>query len=730
MRTPGLGKYRAVVAAITMFVFFIVAVLALNVYISMQFESDAVGVNLASRQRMLSQRIMNVLLQTRTSIEARADIADEADKLRNAYDLFDETHTAFFNGGNVTGPDGNHVSVNPVSSDVAQVILLDADKIWEPYKRNLERILSSTSPLYTDTGLSAGGERLLSQIQEAIDYANYYNVRLFDLMNDLTTHLGTEAVSQSMQMRRIQIGGIIASTLLFFVIVFYFVRNLARSDVELDHARRETHDILSTVKEGLFLIDSDLRIGSQYSRALERIFRRKKFAGLRFEDLLKQIVPEKTLNVAKDYVSLLFGDRVNENLIKTLNPLSEVEVHFEKGAGGFETYYLEFGFNRVKLDADMANVLVTVNDITQRILLSRELKDSQEHSQAQLDLLLGILHIEPDLLMSFLSDSEQSMNTVNAILKEPARGEEDFRMKLDSIFRQVHAVKGESSALGLLSTEQKAHAFEDTLGEMREKDKLSGNDFLPLAVKLDELFTHLASIRELVGRLSDLRAAMIRDVQKPTGDTQMMPAMQGSEGTLDISARLKEKQSTTVAQLERLAANVAVEQDKKVVLNAEGFEERLIPEKYRKAIKDISVQFVRNSVTHGIEMPEERLAENKPVAGTINLNFTKNDDGYELTFSDDGRGLQPEKIREVAIKRGIISERDGQKLDTKQVLSLIFKPGFSTSDEVTEDAGRGVGMDLVRTLVSELRGTIRMSTARGKHTSFRIVLPESEAQAA
>ncbi len=730
MRTSGLGKYQAIVAAITMFVFFIVAVMALNFYISMQFESDAVGVNLASRQRMLSQRIMNVLLQTRTSIEARADIADEVDKLRNAYDLFDETHTAFFNGGNVTGPDGNHVSVRPVSTDVAQAILLDADKIWEPYKRNLERILSSKGPLHTDTGLSAGGERLLSQIQEAIDYANYYNVRLFDLMNDLTTHLGTEAVSQSMQMRRIQIGGIIASTLLFFVIVFYFVRNLARSDVELDHARRETHDILSTVKEGLFLIDSDLRIGSQYSRALERIFRRKKFAGLRFEDLLKQIVPEKTLNVAKDYVSLLFGDRVNENLIKTLNPLSEVEVHFEKGAGGFETYYLEFGFNRVKLDADMANVLVTVNDITQRILLSRELQESQEHSQAQLDLLLGILHIEPELLMSFLSDSEQSMNTVNAILKEPARGEEDFRMKLDSIFRQVHAVKGESSALGLKSTEQKAHAFEDMLGEMREKDNLSGNDFLPLAVRLDELFTHLASIRELVGRLADLRAAMIRDVEKPTGDTQMMPAIQAPEGTLDISARLKEKQSTTVAQLESLAAKVAVEQDKKVVLNAEGFEERLIPEKYRKAIKDISVQFVRNSVTHGIEMPEERLAENKPVAGTISLNFAKNDDGYELTFSDDGRGLQPEKIREVAIKRGIISERDGQKLDTKQVLSLIFKPGFSTSDEVTEDAGRGVGMDLVRTLVSELRGTIRMSTARGKHTSFRIVLPESEAQAA
>src|SRR5688572_1978066 len=97
---------------------------------------------------------------------------------------------------------------------------------------------------------------------------------------------------------------------------------------------------------------------------------------------------------------------------------------------------------------------------------------------------------------------------VNSILKEPAREESAFRAKIDGIYRQVHAVKGEAAALGLKTVEQRAHAFEEALSDLKGRQSLSGSDFLPLVVKLDDLFNHLAQVREMLSRLVDLHQAI------------------------------------------------------------------------------------------------------------------------------------------------------------------------------------------------------------------------------
>src|SRR5258708_12162030 len=96
------------------------------------------------------------------------------------------------------------------------------------------------------------------------------------------------------------------------------------------------------------------------------------------------------------------------------------------------------------------------------------------------------------------------MKMINAVLREPTREEGVFRKKLDTLFRQVHSVKGEAAALGLSSIESRAHGFEDDLKTLREKPSLSGNDFLPLVIKLDDLLTHLQSFPELATHLSRL----------------------------------------------------------------------------------------------------------------------------------------------------------------------------------------------------------------------------------
>jgi chemotaxis protein histidine kinase CheA len=156
-----------------------------------------------------------------------------------------------------------------------------------------------------------------------------------------------------------------------------------------------------------------------------------------------------------------------------------------------------------------------------------------------------------------------------------------------------------------------------------------------------------------------------------------------------------------------------------------------VPENYRRAVKDITIQLVRNAVVHGIETPDERTRANKSEIGTLGVEFaTRGSDGFELVVQDDGRGLQLDRIKEVAVERGLITAEQAAALDPRQTMALIFRPGFSTADRVTTDAGRGAGMDLVRILVAELGGRVGLASAGGRFSKFKIWLPATERAAA
>ena len=355
----------------------------------------------------------------------------------------------------------------------------------------------------TGTGLNESGRTLDRDINAALRTSRHALPVLDGQFSAIAAELQATNLRSATQLRLVMISGlIIALALVVLVTVLLGARQ--RQESSLRQARQQTVDILRTVKDGLFLLDQNLVIGSAYSAALETLFQRKDFAGLAFENLLKSIVSEKTLATALKFVGILWAERTNEKLVKTINPLGEVEVHLDGGNGKFDTRYLQFEFHRVRVDGEMTHVLVSVSDVTARVDLAHELQASQNQAQGQVDTLLGILHIDPAQLTSFLNDSNAAMKMINAVLREPTREEGVFRKKLDTLFRQVHSVKGEAAALGLSSIESRAHAFEDDLKSLKDKPALSGNDFLPLVIKLDDLLTHLQSVSELVSRLSRL----------------------------------------------------------------------------------------------------------------------------------------------------------------------------------------------------------------------------------
>ena len=177
---------------------------------------------------------------------------------------------------------------------------------------------------------------------------------------------------------------------------------------------------------------------------------------------------------------------------------------------------------------------------------------------------------------------------------------------------------------------------------------------------------------------------------------------------------------TTFSKFKRLVRDLSVELGKDIEMTTEGAETELDKTVIEK-LNDPLVHLIRNSIDHGIEAPDERVAAGKPRQGTVHLAAVHSGDSVLITITDDGKGLDREAIRAKGIERGIVSAT--AELSDKEIFSLIFAPGFSTAKTVTSVSGRGVGMDVVKRAIEALRGTIDIQSERGIGTVITIKLP-------
>jgi signal transduction histidine kinase len=601
---------------------------------------------------------------------------------------------------------------------MGQSRMLEPDEVaavrrtWSEYRAGLTGIAQFDGIPYADsdtgTKLNADGRRLLEDTREALSLGRVATPALTQSLSGAGTRLEQGTLEGAARLRQLMIVGV-AFAVLLVMLVAYFQWLRMREERRARAVREQMGDILATVKDGLFLLDSDLRVGEVRSRALGTLLRRDGFDGAYFDDLLRDLVPAKTLDTAVKYVKLLWGERANENLIRSINPLAEVEVSLDRGNGVRDTRYLEFEFHRVKGAQGVRQVLVSVNDVTSRVLLAREAADAQVSANAQTEMLLGILRLDPSQLGSFLSDCKSTLSQVNSILKVPARDTQAYRDKVEQMFREMHKLKGEAATVGVTTVESRVHDFEDLLSGLRQREKLDGNDLLPLVVRLDDLLSHVASIRELLERLGEMRTAAQMCA------TQLTPVLQVPDAPQDLGTTLV-----------NLAHRIATDHGKRVRLLAEGLDR--VPGPYRRAVQDVVVQLLRNAVVHGIESPALRREAGKDEIGRIVVQFAAGADGCQLTMEDDGAGILADDVRAAAVRRGLITDTEAAALDAKSVLGLIFRPGFSTRDGADRDAGRGVGLDIVRRVVHDLGGRVGMATTPGRATRFRVTLPAESAR--
>ena len=245
--------------------------------------------------------------------------------------------------------------------------------------------------------------------------------------------------------------------------------------------------------------------------------------------------------------------------------------------------------------------------------------------------------------------------------------------------------------------------------------------------RLDQVLNLSGEIGLTKNRLTSLRA----DILAGRNDSETLHALDQAVSQLDllVSDLQNSVMKTRMQPIGRLfqkypriARDLARQLGKDVELALVG-EETEVDKTMIEDLADPLVHLVRNAVDHGVESPEERLAAGKPTKSVVRLEARQEGDHIVLIIADDGRGMSPERIRNKAIEKGLIREEEANTLDDRQSLNLIFLPGFSTMTQASAVSGRGVGMDVVKTNIQKLNGSVEIRSEPGKGSVFIISLP-------
>ncbi|WP_203469426.1 chemotaxis protein CheA [Dechloromonas sp. TW-R-39-2] len=245
--------------------------------------------------------------------------------------------------------------------------------------------------------------------------------------------------------------------------------------------------------------------------------------------------------------------------------------------------------------------------------------------------------------------------------------------------------------------------------------------------RLDQVLNLSGEIGLTKNRLTSLRA----DILAGKNDSETLHALDQAVSQLDllVSDLQNSVMKTRMQPIGRLfqkypriARDLARQLGKDVELVLAG-EETEVDKTMIEDLADPLIHLIRNAVDHGVEMPAERQAAGKPVKSLVRLEARQEGDHIVLIIADDGKGMSAERIRAKAVEKGLISEEDANTLDERQSLNLIFLPGFSTKSQISDVSGRGVGMDVVKTNIQKLNGSIEIRSEPGKGSVFIISLP-------
>lgn len=669
-RIAFLGRYGVLLAAIGVFFALSVGIFSLNFLLSIRIASDGARIRDSGTLRGLTQQHAKAIFSLSRESAGGEPIQTSQAQISESATALDEALQRSLAGARQAN----------VPAELE--LLAKFEKFWRPLAEAGRQVDTRPEPAAED-------------IAAALNRSNANNVRLMQMADDLTQLIEGAAAARARELTLVQTVAIVLASINFLFIVIYTLWRLRRSDEMAEQARRETEQIMTTVREGLFLIDHAGAVGSQRSKFLADAFPHPLPPGSSFLDILGGMVSAETLKAAREYVGLLFNRRVKPSLLKSLNPLSRVEI---ASADGKAPIHFSFDFNPVSgaKGNGVSALLVSAMDISQQVILERELERAEERAQSEMRLLVNILENDPAVVARFLANAQASLVAMNDELRDIKSGPGSYNMLLNRVFRSVHSVKGEAAALSLETVTTRAHQFEEALGALRQRLDLRGEDLIAVATNMGQLLEELSKVRRIADRLSNGAISAAKEEQLPGEDIHQ-----------------------TLQRIQRLTLAVAADLGKRVRVETSLAPLGALPESFRRLVDEGLPQLVRNAVAHGIEPESERLQSGKQAEGKVRIEVRQNASGMlELEVTDDGRGLDPGDLRRKLVAIGRYQEHEVGAMSDRQVIATIFEPGVSTQEEANLHAGRGVGLDLLRVLAKETGARLKLASTPSSFTRF------------
>ncbi|WP_227429138.1 ATP-binding protein [Psychrobacter sp. I-STPA6b] len=722
------GRYRGLVISIAIFLALIGALLAYTFYTSNLIQRNTALIYATNKVDNDAQSVIKDIFDLQNSYGEDINsphMQTVLQRLKDNSNEIDQLLTSIHSGGLVTLNDGKQYRLPIITDTGALANLTQAQNEWNYLKPKVDDYLAIAGDIRKDSS---------TQLAIVGEQAKVSSLQINESLQDLSQDIFTDAANQANNIRLIQLLGVGGLFAYFLIFIFVFVRRLRETDAEVALARRETQEIMETVNTGLFLLDKNLHIGQQHSKALADIIGSNRLAGEDFTQVLRGRISEKDLNTTRQFIEQLYNPRVKEKLVDDLNPLHKVMLHNDASEMSQGNRYLDFKFSRVYENKEIARILVNVMDVSDAVKLEQRLEQERAQNDMQIEMLTTILNVNPSIIQEFIVNTKEHVEKINNVLKNPGSSQFELENKLNLIYREMHSLKGEASALKLHSFTKIASAAEDKLQALQNQGKLNGNDFLPLAVDLDELL-NLSNTIELLGeRINQTAPASANNVASQGKPAQVKPAVDtvtqsADVGTTTDSSQLLGKSLTGGSQqglldcYQDFSQQIANRQNKKIRLQAPALDSVTIPANLASTVREIIIQLLRNAIVHGIEEPQAREAAGKETIGTVILDVHQEEQNLVVMVQDDGAGINYEGIRQKIIETGKLDKEVAQKLNKNQLLNVLFSSGFTTKEHADEDGGRGVGLDIIKDRVQSHKGKLNVQSHLGEMTRFSVSLP-------
>ncbi|MCO4781628.1 MAG: response regulator [Candidatus Cloacimonetes bacterium] len=478
-------------------------------------------------------------------------------------------------------------------------------------------------------------------------------------------------------------------------------QNVKRLNSELQLALQDSQLILDHIHEGFCIVDRKGFVANGYSTICRQFFGRDSFQGFSildhpFSGLDKE--GENFISNLGEWIEMGFDN-------PSLDFWEEMSQNIELRSCGF---ILNVTLKRIGSKDKVEAVMLNLQDVSEAHRLAKESAEQLKTSNLVLEISHGILSHGQLQYYSYLNHQDLYLEEIVNIYAE---GEVSIE-QINKIFRSFHSLKGLVMTYGMSSLAELVHLQEDLWQEARDSFQDSYEINPEIQQQMFRTFEMVEEIQSIFTKLY------------PEGLFEQLSSTE-SEGIYQYSYSKSNLSYMAISQLLKSEALLHAESLNKEIKWITQKRDLVIPVTIWDPLRNIFSHLIKNSIDHGLESSEERTQLGKDTVGYLFFDcyFTDEDSDNKITFifKDDGQGIDPHKIREKALQKGIISSLDDVSIENAH--NLIFSPGFSTASEVSLISGRGVGMDIVIETVKDLNGEVTLKNEFKKGLEINITLP-------